>query len=79
MGTCGVGYPAHAVHPACNLASRRVERLCAPASPLGGRTHAGMAQPVAPFEQDDERLPKSSEAMMYLSMTRLMLRRLVAA
>ena len=30
------------------------------------------------LSKDDERLPKSSEAMMYLSMTRLMLRRLTA-
>jgi len=31
------------------------------------------------LSKDYERLPKSSEAMMYLSMTRLMLRRLAAA
>jgi transposase len=31
------------------------------------------------LSKDYERLPKSSEAMIYLSMTRLMLRRLAAA
>jgi putative transposase len=31
------------------------------------------------LSKDYERLPKSSEAMIYLSMTRLMLRRLTAA
>ena len=60
------------------VTSRRVQRLCAPATPVGSRTHAGVAEPVRRLSKDYERLPKSSEAMIYLSMTRLMLRRLTA-
>jgi transposase len=60
------------------------ERLREPVQVGAGHTAGGRNWGQTPIfrrrrlSKDYERLPKSSEAMIYLSMTRLMLRRLTA-
>jgi transcriptional regulator with XRE-family HTH domain len=72
----GVGNSAFQVPVAAGAAGGRAERLCRTAEAVDRGTHVRVVDPVAAVRENYERLPATSEALIYIAMIRLMVRRL---